>query len=109
MSDVVEGARVGVDAHAVVSWGDTAVTARASLTPARTRVGAWMRLVRARQHLTLKEVAVGCGVARVTVYTWEAGDRMPGVLLFIAWCRAVFIEPAQAISTVEILTEDADA
>lgn len=72
----------------------------------RERVGRWMTLQRERNGLTQKQVALGAGVARVTVHEWEAGTRMPGVLTFLAWCRAALIEPVQAIEAVEMMGRD---
>lgn len=76
------------------------------MTTGRERVGRYMENVRRQNGLTQKQVALGAEVARVTVHEWEAGTRMPGVLTFIAWCRAVRADPAQAITAVEMLVED---
>lgn len=76
---------------------------------ARERVGQWMALVRVRNGLTQKQVALGSGVARVTVHEWEAGKRMPNLLTFVAWCRAAMVEPERAISAVELLADEAEA
>lgn len=76
---------------------------------ARGRVGRWMRLMRERNGLTEQQVALGAGVSRNTLWTWEAGQRMPGLLTFVAWCRAAMVEPERAIRSVELLADEVNA
>ena len=68
-----------------------------------------MRLTRERNGITNKQVALAAGISLNTLWTWEAGERMPGLLTFVAWCRAVVVDPERAIATVELIAGEADA
>lgn len=60
-----------------------------------------IRLSRGEQQQDLAPRIEGASVS--TLSHWETGANIPFLEGFISWCRAVEIEPSQAMETVELL------
>ncbi len=58
-------------------------------------LGSYLRTVRKQRGLRVVEVAERVGVARVTVYAWEAGDKRPSLPNLDALCDALALNAAQ--------------
>jgi DNA-binding XRE family transcriptional regulator len=63
-----------------------------------------LRRKRDELHMPQFEAAARIGAAYRTFVRWESGDSEPRVSEFVAWCRVLDLDPADAIKAPQEVT-----